>query len=151
MRCWSVEKNEPWHSISYKIPCAPSKGSDQPVHPYNLIRVFAEYYVGSQVPKASPARQQRLITLHGCAVWSAQAGLCLCSVHMKSCKKYSALARMAIAIIYLQKLIRNFLGKIMINVLNCIMYQVFCLLHFCSLTLYHIYCIDFDRQAKARV
>ena len=44
-------KNEPGHSNSYKIACAPSGDSDQPAHLRSLIRVFAGYSGVAKAPK----------------------------------------------------------------------------------------------------
>ena len=35
--------NEPQHNFSYKVVCATSKASDQPVHTRSLIRAFASH------------------------------------------------------------------------------------------------------------
>ena len=73
-----MKVNQPGHSISYKIACAPSEDSDQHVHPRSLIRVFAGYPVGRQGSKVSSSRQRRLRS--DCA--DAQADLSLRWAHM---------------------------------------------------------------------
>ena len=50
--------------------CAPTKDSGPPGHPPSSIRVFAVRFMGSQGPKASSCRQQRLVRLSGCPDWS---------------------------------------------------------------------------------
>ena len=39
--CANVFVSQPWHSICYQIAYAPSKDSDQHVHPHRVIWVFA--------------------------------------------------------------------------------------------------------------
>ena len=75
-------RNEPGHSISYKIACAHSEDSDQPVHPRSLIRVFAGYSKERHGSKASSGRQRWLRS--ACA--SAQTDLSLPSLHMQCCR-----------------------------------------------------------------
>ena len=60
-------------SISYKVACAPSKDSDQPVHPCSIIRVFARHSEGKNGSKAPSDGQQRLISLLRWVQSSAQA------------------------------------------------------------------------------
>ena len=43
---YELMTNEPVHSISYKITCAPREDSDQPAHPH--IGVVAGHYMRSQ-------------------------------------------------------------------------------------------------------
>ena len=52
---------EPEHSISYKIACSFSEGSDEPAPPHSLIRVFAGHSRDSQRCKTSSGGQRRLI------------------------------------------------------------------------------------------
>ena len=54
------EKNEPGHSISFKIASAPSEDSDQTAHLRSLNRVFTRHSVRSQGSKASSDGQRRL-------------------------------------------------------------------------------------------
>ena len=42
-----------WAGAQHFLACVPSKNSDQPAHPCNLIRVFTGHSVGSQVSKMS--------------------------------------------------------------------------------------------------
>ena len=42
-------------SKRYKLACAPIQGSDKPVHPYRLIRVFIGHCMGSQGSYVSQA------------------------------------------------------------------------------------------------
>ena len=50
--------------------CAPSEDSDQPVHPPNLIRVFAVRLKKPWVLSYPLSAQRRLIRLGGCPGWS---------------------------------------------------------------------------------
>ena len=45
------------HSITYKIACASTDGSDQSAHLRSLIRVFAGHSVGRKGSKASSGGQ----------------------------------------------------------------------------------------------
>ena len=69
--------SEPLHDKTNKMTCAPSEDSDQPGHLPSLIRVFTVRSVGSQGPKVSSCRRQRLIRLGG-----YQADLSLRWAHM---------------------------------------------------------------------
>ena len=55
---WTLRKNEPGDSISYKVACAPNEDSYQPAHPRSLLRVFAGHSMCSQGSKASSGEQQ---------------------------------------------------------------------------------------------
>ena len=55
-------KFEPSHSKSYRIICAPSEDSDQPVHPHSLLRIFAwRSGLGSNGPDVFFMRTAKLL------------------------------------------------------------------------------------------
>ena len=89
--CTSEKIFEPGDRISYKIVCAPSDDSDQPVHSRSLIRVFAGHSVGSQGSKVSSGGQRT--EWSDCA--DGQADLCLRMSHMQSCKKCNGPAHLS--------------------------------------------------------
>ena len=52
--------NEPVSNKRYKLACVPIKDSDQPAHPYSLIRVYNRHPMGSQRSNVSSDEELRL-------------------------------------------------------------------------------------------
>ena len=69
----ALSECEPPHDKTNKIAFVPSAGSDQPVHPSSLIRVFAVRSMGSWGSNVSSRGQRRLIRLGGCTGWSVSS------------------------------------------------------------------------------
>ena len=100
VRLWSFGDNlfEPGHSISYKIACTSSEGSDQPTHPRSRISVFADSLKTLWILGNTQRAQWRLWSVCADAQTDLSlhwADLSLQWPHMQPCMKCCVLAHLS--------------------------------------------------------